>query len=81
MESRVRPHNLKSEARPTLEAWISTRALASRWACSRSTVDRVTRHAGLPRLLLGEGKRRIVRYRLSDVEEYEQARTFDPLEG
>jgi hypothetical protein len=42
--------------------YISPNQLASRWQCSRASVDRIARRAGIPRLCLGEGKNGTVRY-------------------
>lgn len=57
-------------------ALISSRVLAARWSCSRSTVDRIARRARFGRVLLGSGKNGLVRYRLNEVEAYEQERTI-----
>ena len=54
--------------------YITPRQLAQRWQCSRSSVDRIARRAGLPRLCLGEGENGIVRYPRKEVEAYEQKR-------
>jgi len=56
------------------EAYFSPRELARRWACSRSSVDRIARRAGLRRLCLGCGKNGIVRYLRKEVIAYEQER-------
>jgi hypothetical protein len=52
--------------------YISPNELAVRWSCSRSSVDRIARRAGLTRLCLGEGRNGMVRYVRSEVEEYEE---------
>lgn len=61
--------------KPQTEAlYVFPNELAARWRCSRSTVDRIARRAGLSRLHLGEGKNGIVRYVRKEVEAYEQSR-------
>lgn len=55
---------------------VSTNQLAQRWQCSATTVRRLTRQAGLTRVLLGEGANGTVRYVLSEVEAYEAARSM-----
>ena len=47
--------------------YISPKELADRWVCSRSSVDRIARRAGLTRLCLGEGKNGTVRYLREEV--------------
>lgn len=54
--------------------YVSPKELASRWRCSRSSVDRIARRAGLTRLCLGEGRNGIVRYVRKEVEAYEATR-------
>ncbi|MBX3358882.1 MAG: hypothetical protein KF745_10685 [Phycisphaeraceae bacterium] len=54
--------------------YLSPRELAERWRCSRSSVDRIARRAGLTRLCLGEGRNGIVRYIREEVEMLEQSR-------
>lgn len=54
---------------------VSTNQLAQRWQCSATTVRRLTRHARMTRVLLGEGANGTVRYILSEVEAYEDARS------
>ena len=54
--------------------YVSPKELAVRWCCSRSSVDRIARRAGLTRLCLGEGKNGIVRYVREEVEAYEANR-------
>jgi len=55
--------------------YISPKELAKRWGCSRSSVDRIARRAGLTRLCLGEGKNGIIRYFQKEVMAYEASRT------
>jgi hypothetical protein len=55
--------------------YFSPRELAARWRCSRSSVDRIARRAGLKRLCLGEGRNGIVRYLRKDVEAFESSRS------
>jgi hypothetical protein len=52
--------------------YFSPAELATRWRCSRSSVDRVARRNGLRKLLLGEGKNGMVRYVRREVEELEK---------
>jgi hypothetical protein len=56
--------------------YFSPKELALRWKCSRSSVDRVARRAGISCVLLGEGRNGIVRYVGKDVIAYEQIRRF-----
>lgn len=51
--------------------FIAPNELAIRWCCARTSVDRITRRAGMSRLYLGTGKNGIVRYVLAEVEAYE----------
>ena len=54
--------------------FLSPRELALRWRCSRSSVDRIARRAGLSRILLGEGNNGMVRYDRQEIEDYEARR-------
>ena len=54
--------------------YLSPRDLATRWRCSRSTVDRIAEREGLTRLCLGEGRSGIIRYLREEVEELEESR-------
>jgi hypothetical protein len=64
-----------SETTTRIESpYCSPNELAERWVCSRSSVDRIARRAGLSRLCLGEGKNGIVRYIREEVEAYEASR-------
>ena len=54
--------------------FISPKELAQRWRCSRSSVDRIARRAGLTRLCLGEGENGMVRYLRKEVVAYEENR-------
>lgn len=54
--------------------YCSAKELAARWCCSRSSVDRIARRAGLTRLCLGEGRNGIVRFMRKEVEAYEASR-------
>jgi len=58
----------------THSTFIAPQELATRWRCSRSTVDRIAHRAGFRRVCLGEGRNGIVRYLLSEVEAFEAAR-------
>lgn len=51
--------------------YFSPRELAERWRCSRSSVDRIARRAGLTRLCLGEGRNGAVRYVRDEVLAFE----------
>jgi hypothetical protein len=57
--------------------YVSPKELAQRWKCSRSSVDRFARRAGLTRLCLGEGKNGTVRYIREEVFAYENKRLVD----
>lgn len=63
-----------SKITPENPDYISPKELAKRWACSRSSVDRIARRACLTRLCLGYGKNGIVRYLRKEVIAYEQKR-------
>lgn len=54
--------------------YFAPNELAERWCCSRSSVDRIARRAGLTRICLGEGKNGIVRYDRKEVLVYEASR-------
>ena len=58
----------------TESPYLSPKDLAARWRCSRSSVDRIARRAGLKRLCLGMGRNGIVRYVRKEVEMFEAAR-------
>lgn len=71
----------RSKADSSIEpqAYFAPRELAERWRCSRSTVDRIARRAGLTRLCLGEGRNGIVRYVREEVLAYESVRFIKPF--
>jgi hypothetical protein len=50
--------------------YVSGNELAERWQCSRSSVERIARRAGLTRLCLGEGRNGIVRHFREELEAY-----------
>ena len=54
--------------------FVSPRALSQRWQCSRSSVDRVARRAGLKRYIFGSGRNGMVRYLRGEVIDYEAKR-------
>jgi hypothetical protein len=54
--------------------YLSPRELQERWRCSRSSVDRIARRAGLTRFCLGEGRNGIVRYSRKEIEAFEAQR-------
>jgi hypothetical protein len=54
--------------------YISPKQLQRRWCCSRSSVDRIARRAGLTRLCLSEGRNGMIRYIRKEVEAYEAQR-------
>lgn len=56
------------------EGYFSPNELADRWQCSRVSVDRICRRAGIPRLCLGQGKNGMVRYPRKEVMAYEKER-------
>jgi|GEM_PF-2074174 len=56
------------------DPYVSPKELVQRWNCSRSSVDRFARKAGLTRLCLGEGKNGTVRYLREEVVAYENKR-------
>ena len=66
---------MKSKAGHEAESvYLSSRELAVRWRCSRSSVDRIARRAGLTRVLLGAGRHGIVRFDRKEVEAFEASR-------
>lgn len=65
----------KREKRSPFSPYISARELSDRWRCSRSSVDRIARRAGLTRLLLGKGANGMVRYFRTEVVALEKAKT------
>lgn len=54
--------------------YITPNELAIRWKCSRTSVDRYTKSAGLTRLCLGDGKNSAIRFLRKEVEAYEKER-------
>lgn len=64
----------RSESTEVLSPYLSPRELAERCRCSRSSVDRIARRAGLSRLCLGEGANGIVRFDRKELEAYEATR-------
>lgn len=54
--------------------YMSPKELAARWCCSRSSVDRIARRAGLTRVCVGEGTNGMIRYLRKEVEVYEASR-------
>ena len=54
--------------------FVSPRELSQRWQCSRSSVDRVARRAGLKRYIFGSGHNGMIRYRRREVVDYEAKR-------
>lgn len=66
----MRPKRECAEASP----FVSPKELAQRWRCSRSSVDRIARRAGLHRVCLGDGSRGMVRFLREEVERYEHSR-------
>ena len=56
--------------------FFSPKELASRWRCSRSSVDRVATRANLTRVFLGEGRNGMVRFVRKEVETFENSRNY-----
>ena len=54
--------------------YFTPNELAIRWKCSRTSVDRYTKKAGLTRLCLGNGKNSAIRFSRKEVEAYEKER-------
>ena len=54
--------------------YITPAELAQRWQCSRSSVDRIARRAGLSRICLSDGKNGIIRYSRAEIAAYENSR-------
>jgi len=61
------------------QPYISPNELAKRWQCSRASVDRITRRAGIKRLCIGMGKNGTVRYPRKEVMAYEQERLISTI--
>ena len=57
--------------------FVSPKELATRWQCSRSSVDRIAERAGLSRVFLGQGRNGMVRFRRDEVEAFEASRTAE----
>lgn len=75
--AQIQPQLPPTNISPQLdEEYISTIGLARRWACSRSSADRIARRAGFAKLLLGTGRNGLVRYTLSEVVIFERQRTI-----
>jgi len=64
----------KTPPSPTESPYVSPKELAVRWQCSRSSVDRIARSAGLTRLCPGTGRKGIVRFIRKEVEAFENTR-------
>lgn len=64
----------RSEQAAEESVYVSGKELAGRWRCSRSSVDRIARRAGLSRVCLGVGRNGLVRYVRKEVEAFEEAR-------
>lgn len=60
--------------------YLSPNELVQRWRCSRSSVDRIARRAGLTRICLGIGKNGIVRFLRDEVEQFEAVRMVRAVE-
>ena len=65
---------MKSPSEQKSSPYISPKELTQRWQCARSSVDRITRLAGMKRIYLGNGKNGIVRFLRKEVEAYERDR-------
>jgi len=59
---------------PAESEYLTPNELAIRWKCSRTSVDRYTKQAGLTRLYLGNGKNSAIRFLRKEVEAYEKER-------
>ena len=59
---------------PPESPYITPGELALRWQCSRSSVDRIARRAGMTRLCLGEGRNGSIRYLRKEVLAFETTR-------
>lgn len=68
----------KRNQTPAESPYISPNEIAHRWQCTRSSVDRIARRAGLTRACLGEGKNGMVRYLRKEVDAYEASRQIKP---
>lgn len=65
---------MRNEASEEEGPYVAPKELAKRWQCSRSSVDRIARRAGLTRVCLGEGVNGMIRYIRKEIERYEQSR-------
>jgi len=66
---------MSKEEAAVASPYLSPRELSKRWRCSRSSVDRIARRAGLTRLLLGKGANGMVRYLRREIVALEKAKT------
>jgi hypothetical protein len=71
--SKALPDSVPSDE---ISPYITPSNLAARWQCSRSSVDRIAKRAGLRRLLLGSGKNGLVRYLIKEVVALEKNSIF-----
>ena len=55
-------------------AFLSPRQLAARWDCSPTSAQRIAKKAGIARYCLGDGRNGMVRYRLTEIQTYEEQR-------
>ena len=58
----------------TESEYLTPNELATRWQCSRTSVDRYARKAGFTRMYLGDGKNSLVRFLRKEVMAYEKER-------
>ena len=68
---------MDSNYQNTEERLISPKELALRWDCSRTSAQRIAGRAGIPKIMLGEGRNGMVRYSLTEVMNYEQSRKIE----
>ena len=68
---------IKTKQQDIVESiYVSPNELSKRWQCSRSSVDRIARRAGMTRICLGEGRNGIVRYLRDEALAFESERTI-----
>ncbi len=67
------PENTEGQASDST-LYVAPRRLAERWDCSRTTAQRIADRAGITKVYLGEGRNGTVRYRLDEIQAYEEAR-------
>ncbi|MFT3785997.1 MAG: hypothetical protein QM770_07510 [Tepidisphaeraceae bacterium] len=56
---------------PNEDLYAAPKELATRWKCSRSSVERIARRNRLTKLILGDGRNGLVRYLWKEILAFE----------